>query len=88
MIRLKHLHWIGPAAALLLLAACASTNLAPIGREAQFRPEDDERQLWDAARQAEERVLPARLRYADSAIKAYLQQLADKLTPRDYTGAG
>lgn len=85
----KHFRLIGaPVVALLLLAACLSTNLPPIGSSGRFAPEDDERQLWLALRQAEEKVLPPKAVYEDPALERYLTELASRVTPASYTAAG
>jgi predicted Zn-dependent protease len=71
------------------LVACASTNLAPIGSApGSFVPEPDERQLWDATRQAEGRVLPARLTYEDQQLDQYLTGLVGRLVPTSYREGG
>ncbi|PYQ01181.1 MAG: hypothetical protein DMF83_26275, partial [Acidobacteria bacterium] len=42
----------------LLLPACASRNVPPIGAEGQaFKPESDERALWAKAEKEEEALL-------------------------------
>jgi predicted Zn-dependent protease len=71
------------------IAACVSTNLAPVGRTSgSFVPETDERQLWEATRLAEERVLPSRSAYEDRALDDYLSTLAARLVPADDKAAG
>jgi predicted Zn-dependent protease len=77
-----------PAVAALLLAACLSTDLAPIGSAGRFAPENDERQLWQALRQAEEKVLPPRAVYEDLALEQYLTGIVRRVTPASYTSAG
>lgn len=57
-----------PVAAILLLAACLSTNLPPIGSTGSFTPEDDELQLWQALRQAEGKVLPPKMVFNEPSI--------------------
>jgi Zn-dependent protease with chaperone function len=76
-------------AALVGIGACVSTNLAPIGRTSgPFVPENDGRQLWEATRQAEDRILPARSVYDDAALDTYLSGLAGRLVPAEYKAAG
>ena len=77
-----------PTAAILLLSACLSTDLSPIGSTRNFTPEEDERQLWRALRQAEEKVLPPKAVYEDSALEQYLTDIARRVTPSSYTAAG
>src|SRR2546427_4322764 len=82
---------LGLCAVALLLTACLSTNLAPIGAPGTgslFSPENDERELWEATRQAEAQVLSNKSRYEDGAMETYLQQIADRLTPTSYKHAG
>lgn len=77
-----------PVAAVLLLVACLSTNLRPIGSTGGFTPEEDERQLWQALREAEGKVLPANVIYEDPALEQYLTEIARRVTPVSYTAAG
>jgi len=77
-----------PVAAVLLLVACLSTNLPPIGSTGGFTPEEDERQLWQALREAEEKVLPAKAIYEDRQLEQYLTEMASRVTPASYTAAG
>ena len=72
----------------LVCAACASTNLAPIGAgEAPFRPERDERSLWAEA-DAFDRLLERNgLVYETPAIEAYLEGVAKALLPARPPGA-
>ncbi|MBI4218526.1 MAG: M48 family metalloprotease [Chloroflexi bacterium] len=86
---LKRSRFLGiPVAAVLLLAACLSTNLAPIGSTARFTPEDDERQLWQALRRAEEKVLPPKAVYDEAGLEQYLTEIVRRVTPPSYTEAG
>jgi len=77
-----------PLVAVLLLVACLSTNLPPIGTTNGFTPEDDERQLWQALREAEGRVLPSKAVFEDPALEQYLTDIARRVTPASYTAAG
>ena len=71
-----------------LLAACASTSLPPIGSTgAAFKPEDDEQQLWNAAQEAEDKIVPASRVYDESRLQQYVDQVADRLTPVSYLAA-
>src|SRR5258707_15534120 len=70
------------------LQSCLSTNLARIGSEATFAPEDDERQLWSASRAAEDKVMPPAAEYRDPALESYLDGLVTRLLPAAYTEAG
>ena len=73
--------------AVAFAAACASTNLPPIGSAADFRPEDDERRQWSAAQQAEEHIVPSATVYEEKNLQDYVDQVAARLTPDSYLGA-
>jgi predicted Zn-dependent protease len=74
--------------AIFLLVACLSTNLPPIGSKGGFTPEEDERQLWHALREAEQKVLPGNAIYEEPALEQYLTEIARRVTPAGYTAAG
>jgi len=77
-----------PVASVLLLVACLSVNLPPIGSTGRFTPEKDEQQLWQALRQAEEKVVPPKAVYEDPALEQYLTEIARRVTPANYAAAG
>jgi len=72
---------------LVLVAACVSTNLAPIGSSDTFVAEQDERRLWKAGSEVENKIIPDRMRYDEPQLEAYLQNLVDRLTPSSYEQA-
>lgn len=72
---------------LLVVSACRSTNLAAIGTGGRFSPEDDESQLWTAARQAEEKLLGKAV-YEDPRLETYLNGLVRQIAPSGYREAG
>ena len=85
----KHFGFQGlPVIAILLLTACVSTNLPPIGSTSRFTPEDDERQLWQAGRQVEDKVLPPTAVYENAPLEQYLTGIAGRVTPPGYAAAG
>src|SRR2546422_512313 len=66
----------------LLLPACASRNVPPIGAEGQaFKPESDERALWAKAEKEEEALLKKAKVYDDPMLDEYLARIGDRLTP-------
>lgn len=72
----------------LFISACLSTNLPPIGSIGSFTPEDDELQLWQALRQAEEKVLSPKMVFDDPALEHYLTEIVRRVTPLSYTASG
>jgi predicted Zn-dependent protease len=74
----------------LLLAAsgCAGT-LSPHGRGTpQLALEDDERRLWNRAREEEERIARSGLLYRDAAITEYVNTVAQRVLPQAARDAG
>lgn len=72
------------AAAVLtaVLLACVPTRLPPVSSAgAAFRPEPDERRLWEEARQEEAKLLEKAKLYGDPLLEAYLEQIAARLNP-------
>jgi beta-barrel assembly-enhancing protease len=75
--------------ATLLLPACASRNVAPIGAGGQpFRPEADERALWSRAEKEEQALLKRAKVYDDPLLEEYLGTIADRLMPEAVRAAG
>jgi beta-barrel assembly-enhancing protease len=73
----------------ILVTACATRNLPPIGTAAQpFRPEADERALWARAEKEEERLLERAISYDDPLLQDYLRRVADRLVPEGLRVAG
>src|SRR5687767_4160561 len=73
----------------LVLVACASRAVTPIGAGGQpFRPEADERALWAKAEKEEEALLKKAKPYDDPLLDEYLARVADRLTPDDVRAAG
>src|SRR2546428_11821281 len=73
----------------LLLPACASRNVPPIGAEGQaFKPESDERALWAKAEKEEETLLKKAKVYEDPMLEEYLARIGDRLTPDEVRAAG
>jgi len=76
----------------LLVPACASRNVGPIGAAGQpFKPESDERALWAKADKEEEALLKKSRTYDDPTLEEYLARIGNRLTPdavRDAGGPG
>jgi predicted Zn-dependent protease len=67
---------------LLLLGACATTNIAPIGSSHQpFQLAADEREIWEQS-EAEQQKLNRRGRlYQDILLEEYINDIARRMTP-------
>src|SRR5437016_14673852 len=73
----------------LLLPACASRSVPPIGAGGQpFKPESDERALWAKAEKEEEALLKKAKAYDDPLLEDYLAKVGERLTPDDLRNAG
>src|SRR6266446_4607823 len=73
----------------LLLPACASRHVPPIGADGKaFKPESDERSLWAAAEKEEEALLKKAKVYDDPLLEEYLAGIGDRLTPEQVRAAG
>jgi predicted Zn-dependent protease len=69
-----------------LTASCAPTHVAPISTAgAAFKPDPDERKLWDEARAEEKKLREKVALYNDPLLVDYLQGVADRLTPPGMT---
>jgi beta-barrel assembly-enhancing protease len=66
--------------AALVLFGCATTKLPPATSPA-FRLEEDERNLWHQAEQAEQRFEATGAVYPDAELESYLQEVARRLLP-------
>jgi predicted Zn-dependent protease len=72
----------------VFFVACVATNLPPIGSTgAEFTPEEDERRLWLAAREAEDKIVPAVMVYDDAGLQPYVDQIVARMTPASYVAA-
>src|SRR5688500_16959619 len=73
----------------LVLVACASRTVVPIGAGGQpFKPEADERALWAKAETEEEALLKKARPYDDPLLEEYLARVGDRLTSEDVRAAG
>src|SRR5215470_8822793 len=75
--------------ACLLVSACATRNLPPIGAGGPpFEPDADERALWAKADKEEESLLKKTKVYEDPMLEEYLAGVGDRLTPDEVRAAG
>jgi predicted Zn-dependent protease len=86
-VTIRFVAWIVLLA--LLVGACASRNVPPIGADGKpFRPDSDERALWARAEKEEEALLKRTKVYDDPLLEEYLGRIADRLTPEEVRAAG
>jgi len=84
---------MAPAIALLIVmlgaAACQSVALAPLGQgQTSLALEDDERRLWNRAREEEDRIKRSGLLYNDPALTEYVNEVAQRVMPKAAREAG
>jgi predicted Zn-dependent protease len=73
----------------VLVAACATRRVTPIGADGQpFAPEADERALWASAEKEEQALLKKARPYDDPLLEQYLAGVGERLTPDDVRAAG
>ncbi|MGH7277343.1 MAG: M48 family metalloprotease, partial [Candidatus Rokuibacteriota bacterium] len=73
----------------LVMPACASRNVPPIGAGGQaFTPEAEERSLWAKAEKEEEAILKRAKVYDDQLLNEYLAKVGDRLIPESAKAAG
>ncbi len=62
--------------------SCLSTNVPPVGQQGgPFTPENDERRLWDQAREEERKLRDKAALYQDPILEDYLNRVAQRLEP-------
>ena len=81
---------LGCAAAIGLAAlGCASTDLTPATKSPTgLVLEEDERRIWNRAREEQETLRRARVEYDDPALKAYVNAVAQRVAPAEVRRAG
>ena len=93
-VHLRSLYLLRPAASVLVIAsflfgqtACLSTSVPPVGAEGPaFKPANDERRLWDQAKEEERKLRAKATLYQDPILEDYLNQVADRLAPSELKG--
>jgi Zn-dependent protease with chaperone function len=86
--RARGIHGIAALAGVALLTACTSPSHPPIRPPASAAaPDEDDGRLWLAASEAEERIVPTEVFYADTALQRYVEEIAERLTPPAYREA-
>jgi len=64
------------------LTGCRTTSVPPVGEQGpQFTPENDERRLWEQARDEERKLRDKTTLYQDPILEDYLNQVAQRLEP-------
>jgi len=76
------------AISMLLLSSCATTNLAPVGNQEPFKLQEDERRIWNRSGEEEARLNRSNLIYGDPTLTAYVNEVAQKLIPRNVEEKG
>ncbi len=83
-----------PVASLLVMASflvgqtgCLTTSVPPVGAEGPaFKPANDERRLWDQAKEEERKLRDKATLYQDPLLEDYLNQVASRLAPPEVKG--
>ncbi len=94
VLQVRRSPFVRSVASLLLIAAlasgqagCRSTRVPPVGAEGpSFRPANDERRLWDQAKEEERKLRDKATLYQDPILEDYLNQMADRLAPPEVKG--
>jgi beta-barrel assembly-enhancing protease len=75
--------------ATVVVSACASRGLPPIGAGGRpFEPDADETTLWARAEKEEQALAKKARPYDDPLLEEYLARLGDRLTPDEVRAAG
>lgn len=73
---------------LLLVVACATTSVPPVGKEGSLQLAEDERHLWKEAKEEQQKLDNSGRIDEDAELTAYLNTVAAKLTPTEVKGKG
>jgi len=66
---------------------CLTTSVPPVGAEGPaFKPANDERRLWDQAKEEERKLRDKATLYQDPLLEDYLNQVASRLAPPEVKG--
>jgi predicted Zn-dependent protease len=73
---------------MFVLSSCATTNLAPVGKQESFKLEEDERRIWNRSKEEQARINRSNLIYDDPALTAYVNEVAQNLIPENVEEKG
>jgi predicted Zn-dependent protease len=79
---------IAIAIIILVLVSCATTDIAPVGKQESFELQADERRIWNRSREEQARLNRSNLIYNDTALTAYVNEVAQDLFPEDVKQKG
>jgi len=65
----------------LILSSCATTSIAPVGKQESFKLQEDERRIWNRSKEEQDRINRSNLIYNDPALTAYVNEVTQKLIP-------
>jgi predicted Zn-dependent protease len=68
---------------MLVLSSCATTNIAPIGKQESFKLQEDERRIWNRSKEEQARLNRSNLIYDDPALTAYVNEVVQNLIPKN-----
>ena len=73
---------------MLVLSSCATTNIAPIGKQDSFKLQEDERRIWNRSKEEQARLNRSNLIYDDPALTAYVNEVVQNLIPKNVKEKG
>ena len=73
---------------MLVLSSCATTNIAPIGKQESFKLQEDEGRIWNRSIEEQARLNRSDLIYDDAPLTAYVNEVAQNLVPEDVQEKG
>jgi predicted Zn-dependent protease len=76
------------AVIMIVLVSCATTDIAPVGKQESFKLQADERRIWNRSREEQARLNRSNLIYNDTALTAYVNEVAQDLFPEDVKQKG
>jgi predicted Zn-dependent protease len=71
-----------------MLFSCATTHVAPVGKQESFKLQDDERRIWNRSKEEQDRLNRSNLIYDDPALTAYLNEVVQNLIPKNVKDKG
>jgi len=74
--------------ALLLIVACATPSVPPVGKEGSLQLAEDERHLWKQAKEEQRKLDSSGRIDEDPELTAYVNTIAARLTPAEIKGKG